>query len=515
MRALQKRSIGGTSARVLVVGAGLAGLAATEQLLDAGADVVVIDAFPVPGGRVSSFAVSTPVAGLVPGDVVEHGLHAWFQHYHALYGLMARAGIGKPPFTSDGVCLWNAERGHFEIAGGPLFWLVNALRLPEAMRGSRSAALLALARLTRDLESTLRDPDRTDSEPADVLLRRFGVPDAAIEHVFGRCLFSLTSLPLSELSALEMMRWMSNIIPDPRIRCLQGGGTQAMCTPIVEMLRARGADIRLGVELRGLRLGVDGRAQLSLAQAGDRTGVRHLLVQGFKPAEPPDAESFDGVVCTLPWERLLEISRGGPALMEHDAWMQIRQLQNVHPLTVRLWFERPIERAEEHYVLASSTLFDVVRPTREPERYPGIRLIDALIENVETHLPALPYRGERYLPDGPEQQEIENAVLADLERMYPGQITGNRVLRRFLHVREGVVACRPGVWRKRAPQHVGLRDLVLAGDWTRQPWGVCMEGAVRSGQLAAQSLLAGRQVEPESRGLDQTFYSLRSLFEWS
>jgi 15-cis-phytoene desaturase len=513
MRAQWQRSTRGKSARVLVVGAGLSGLAATEQLLDADVEVVVIDSFPLAGGRVASFAVTQPVAGLVPGDVVEHGLHAWFQHYHALYALMARAGIAKPPFTSDGVCFWSAERGHFEIAGGPLLWLLNALRLPEAMRGSRSAALLALARLTRDLEGTLRAAERTDAESADVLLRRFGVPDAALEHVFGRCMFSLTSLPLGELSALEMMRWMSNIIPDPRIRCLRGGGTQAMCAPIAEMLRARGADFRFGVELRALRLGPDGRVQLSLAQAVDGTGVRHMLVPGFTPAEPPDAQSFDGVVCTLPWERLLELSQGDPALLERDAWVQMKQLQNVHPLTLRLWFERPIVGAEEHYILASSTLFDVVRPTREPERYPDVRLIDALIENVQTHLPDLPYRGERYLPEGPEQQRIESAVLADLERMYPGQVAGNRVLRRFLHVREGVVACRPGTWHKRAPQHVGLRNFVLAGDWTRQPWGVCMEGAVRSGQLAAQSLLAGRAVEPRSRGFDQTRYSLRSLFE--
>jgi 15-cis-phytoene desaturase len=513
MRVPPLRSPGRSSARVLVVGAGLSGLAAAEQLLDAGAQVVVIDAFPVPGGRVASFAVRTPVAGLIPGDLVEHGLHAWFQHYHALFGLMARAGVAKPPFTSDGVCFWNEQRGHVEIAGGPVVWLLNMLRLPEAMRGPRAAALIALAKLTRDLERIVRDEVQTDAQSAIDLLGSFGVPDAASEHVLAPCLFSLTSLPLSELSALELVRWMANVLPDPRVRCLQGGGTQAMSEPIARMLRARGADIRLGVEVRSLRLGADGRVRLALGQAGDRTGVRHVLVPGFQPAEPPDPERFDAVVCTLPWDRLLELSRGDPALLEHDAWAGMRELQNVHPLTVRLWFERPIQGAAEHYILSTGTLFDVVRPTREPERYPGIHLIDALIENMETHLSDVPYRGERFLPEGPEQRRIEEAVLADLERLYPGQIRGNPVQRRFLHTREGVIACRPGVWRKRPTQHVGLRDFVLAGDYTRQPWGVCMEGAVRSGQLAAQSLLAGRQIAPNARGLDQTRLSLRLLLE--
>jgi hypothetical protein len=473
----------------------------------------VIDSFPVPGGRTASFAIQTEVAGLIPGDIVEHGLHAWFQHYHALYGLMARAGLDKPPFTSDGVCLWNETLGHFQIDGGPLFWLINALRLPAEVRGPRASALFAFTKLIRDLEPLLRTPARTDQESAGDLLDRYGVPRAAVAHVLAPCMFSLTSLSLRELSALELLRWMSSILPDPRIRCLAGGGTQAMCEPITTALRTRGADFRFGVELQALRLGADGRVELTLGTAHDRTGVRHLLVPGFHPDAPPDPASFDAVVCTLPWERLLELAQHDGALMERDAFARMRALRNVHPLTLRLWLERPIANADEHYILASGTLFDVVRPTREPSRQRGIHLIDALIENVETHLPGFAYRGERFMPDGPEQGAIVDQVLADLERMYPGQIRDNRVLRRFVHVREGVVACRPGSWPSRAPQYVGLRNLVLAGDWTRQPWGVCMEGAVRSGQLAAEALLHDAAIEPQAPAFAQTAYSLRSLFE--
>jgi 15-cis-phytoene desaturase len=498
---------------VLVVGAGLAGLSAAERLLDAGARVTVIDSFPVPGGRVASFAIQTEVAGLVPGDIVEHGLHAWFQHYHALYGLMARAGLGKPPFTQDGVCMWNPERGHVQIDGGPLIWLINTLRLPADMRGPRAGALLALAKLIRDLEPALRAAERTDRESAAALLARYGVPREAVANVLAPCLFSLTSLPFEELSALEMLRWLSSLLPDPRTRCLYGGGTQAMCEPITAALRARGADFRFGVELHALRLGDDGRVQLTLETAHDRTGVRHLLVPGFRPDAPPDPASFDAIVCTLPWERLLGLARHDAALMERDAFARLRALGNVHPLTLRLWLERPIASAHEHYILASGTVFDVVRPTREPGRSAGIQLIDALIDNVETHLPGFVYRGERFIPDGAEQDAIVARVLSDLERMYPGQVRDNRVLRRFVHVREGVVACRPGAWQNRAPQYLGLRNFVVAGDWTRQPWGVCMEGAVRSGQLAVQALLRGAPVEPHAPAFAQTAYSLRSLFE--
>jgi hypothetical protein len=284
-----------------------------------------------------------------------------------------------------------------------------------------------------------------------------------------------------------------------------------MYDPILRYLERRGADVRLGVEVTRMSLDPEERVHVQLAQAPDRTGLRHVLVPGFEPAQPPAPESFDRIVCTLPWERLQSVSERDPALMRHPVWMKLRELRNVHPLSIRIWFERPIEGADEHYILSRGTLCDVLRPTREPQRYPGVRLIDALVEDIDARLPELKYEREMYVAPGPLQASILERVLADLEHMYPGQIRSNRVLRTFLHSREGIVACRPGVWSLRAPTDVGLRNFVLAGDWTQHGWGVCMEGAVRSGQLAADRLVHGRT--PAARA--PTFAALgRSLITW-
>jgi uncharacterized protein with NAD-binding domain and iron-sulfur cluster len=49
----------------------------------------------------------------------------------------------------------------------------------------------------------------------------------------------------------------------------------------------------------------------------------------------------------------------------------------------------------------------------------------------------------------------------------------------------------PGIdrWRPRAGES-GIEKLFLAGDWTRTGWPATMESAVRSGYLAAESLLS-------------------------
>jgi uncharacterized protein with NAD-binding domain and iron-sulfur cluster len=48
----------------------------------------------------------------------------------------------------------------------------------------------------------------------------------------------------------------------------------------------------------------------------------------------------------------------------------------------------------------------------------------------------------------------------------------------------------PGCDRWRPPQRTPLANLFLAGDWTATGWPATMEGAVRSGYLAAEAVLA-------------------------
>ena len=50
-------------------------------------------------------------------------------------------------------------------------------------------------------------------------------------------------------------------------------------------------------------------------------------------------------------------------------------------------------------------------------------------------------------------------------------------------------AVRPGIEALRPPQRTPIDGLFLAGDWTDTGWPATMEGAVRSGYLAAQEVL--------------------------
>jgi uncharacterized protein with NAD-binding domain and iron-sulfur cluster len=84
---------------------------------------------------------------------------------------------------------------------------------------------------------------------------------------------------------------------------------------------------------------------------------------------------------------------------------------------------------------------------------------------------------------------IRDAVLADLAEIWP-EVGAAQLLRWWVVVEHGATfAVRPGVERLRPPQRTSIDGLFLAGDWTNTGWPATMEGAVRSGYLAAQGIL--------------------------
>ena len=85
---------------------------------------------------------------------------------------------------------------------------------------------------------------------------------------------------------------------------------------------------------------------------------------------------------------------------------------------------------------------------------------------------------------------IRDAVLADLAEIWPAARSA-QLLRWWVVTEHGATfAVRPGVEALRPPQRTPVDGLFLAGDWTDTGWPATMEGAVRSGYLAAQGILS-------------------------
>jgi uncharacterized protein with NAD-binding domain and iron-sulfur cluster len=84
---------------------------------------------------------------------------------------------------------------------------------------------------------------------------------------------------------------------------------------------------------------------------------------------------------------------------------------------------------------------------------------------------------------------IRDAVLEDLAEIWPA-VKCSRLLKSWIVVEQGATfSARPGVDALRPSQKTPVDGLLLAGDWTATRWPATMEGAVRSGYLAAEEIL--------------------------
>jgi uncharacterized protein with NAD-binding domain and iron-sulfur cluster len=86
-------------------------------------------------------------------------------------------------------------------------------------------------------------------------------------------------------------------------------------------------------------------------------------------------------------------------------------------------------------------------------------------------------------------QETIDTVTAELARLLPGARAARLLRARMVTEHRAVIAVLPGADRHRPEVRTEVPGLYLAGDWVRTGWPSTMEGAVRSGWLAAEAVL--------------------------
>src|SRR6202030_3566310 len=83
------------------------------------------------------------------------------------------------------------------------------------------------------------------------------------------------------------------------------------------------------------------------------------------------------------------------------------------------------------------------------------------------------------------RQEIIDLCLKEVRQVLPAARDANLIKATVIKEAAATFSPEPGVDRWRPKQETSVQNLFLAGDWTDTGWPATMEGAVRSGHLAA------------------------------
>jgi monoamine oxidase len=436
---------GGTRKSVIVVGAGLAGLAAADVLTRAGHRVLVCEARERPGGRIET--LRAPFAG---GQYAEAGAlfvpadHELTLGYIKRFGLALRPAM--PPFEA-GLAYVRGRR----IAsnwGGKHEWPFQ-LTLEERKLGLGGMWQKYVVDTTRDL-----GPDALDRMSAAELLRRRGASAEAIEllrigflDMFGDGIESYCALQLRERVAR---------IPSPAGRFTIAGGAELLTNALATELRDK---IRYGSPVAGME------------QTDRFAAVRTL----------GDRLIADYVICTTSFSVLRGLAVT-PAFSAHKR-RAIEELAYTSVMRVFLQFQRRIWTTENLYLLTTTDL-----PVRwifdHTVNQPGSRgILEAQITGPDA----------RRLAGMAEAERIEFA-LKYLEQVFPG--IRNHYERGVTKswdedpwARGAFAYFRPGQMLALRPRLAPAEGRIhFAGDHT-STWSGWMQGALESGLRAAHEVL--------------------------
>jgi monoamine oxidase len=203
--------------RVVVIGAGFAGLACAHELVEHGHDVVVLEARDRVGGRVWSQHL---VEGS-PSTVIERGAEFVLEGYDVMAAYAERFGLA---LANTGMSYYVREpRGTSEP--------ITAGRVAEAAGELQTAAAAASASVTLP----------------DFLAGHTGVPRAAAEALTARAAISWAA-DADELSAHVLLDSLASVQPKPTYRV--AGGNQGIALALAAHLGDR---VRLGEAVSGVK----------------------------------------------------------------------------------------------------------------------------------------------------------------------------------------------------------------------------------------------------------------------
>lgn len=478
---------------LLIIGGGLAGLAAAVALAPRGFKITLIESRPNLGGRAGSFEDSQTE------DLVDNCQHVglgcctnWLDFcrtigmgdalarydrfiYQEPGGRRSTLGVSKLPtpfhltpsllglkflsFTEKLRLAWGVGRMVLarNVRAPVGEWLRNHKQSPQII--GRFWGPILTSALNEDL-------DRIDFEYA-----RQVIVEAFLAHRDAAAMY-VPSVPLGELYGPSLKSWFDQ----------------------------HGVVVRTGVAATELVLGDDDRIRCV------RTRSEELTADGYILAVPPNR-----AVSLLP-ESVVE---------RHSAFQKLNRFEFSPITSVHCWFDRPVMDVPHLTPLDTTTqwLFrrddiSLARGGRESpddERADGAKQETHVPRSTGNYIQAVISASRELSSLG--KEAIRDKIVAEIREILPMAKDAVLVHSRVVTERSATYSILPGIDDIRPSPSTPIGNLFLAGDYVQTGWPATMEGAVRSGRLAAEAVLAaaGRAEKLVDDGMPIGRFSARLL----
>jgi squalene-associated FAD-dependent desaturase len=435
---------------VAIAGGGLAGLAAACALSDSGFRVTLFERRPYLGGRASSYEHPGT------GEVVDNCQHVLFRVCTNLIEFYRRIGVedkirwfDEMTFIEPGgrASVMHASPLPAPLHTAPSFLRFHFLSAKDKLVISRALAALALS----------QQPDTGQSFQA--WLSRHRQTENAIERFWKPILVSALSEDLDLISIPSAAQVVRESMKSPAAR--QMGVPSIPLTDLYnragDYIRARGGEIRFRSSLE--------------AFFPEPSGVR---------VRTSDQEqTLNYLVLALPFENLDRVLPQTPeaaTLREQISHFESAPITGIH-----LWFDRQITDLD-HAVLLDRTIQWMFHKSR----LLAPRSAEAKGETAGSYIELVVSASKSLIDKS--RGEIVDLALDEVREFFPAARAANLVKSTVIKEVRATYSPRPGIDAHRPQPSTAWPRVFLAGDWTATGWPATMEGAVRSGYMAAEAL---------------------------
>jgi len=438
---------------VIVIGGGLAGLSSAVALAEAGFRVRLFEKRPHLGGRAASYL-------LPDGSCVDNCQHVTLGCCTNLANFYRQVGAEQKIRFYDKLFFADAHghRSTIRLSGlpepfhlAPSFLGFSVLSWWDKFCIARAMLLVARSggHLTGSLGMSMLN-----------WLRREGQTARAIDRFWRVVLVSALDEELERTDArygidvfwkafLANRNGFSLGIPSVPLGDLYDG-----CRGAIEQ---RGGEVHTRAGIRELRIAQGLVKSVILTDGSEVTDAAYILA--------------------VPHEAVLELVPA-PVAEKETAFANVSQLHSAPITGVHLWFDRPV-LDEPYLTLLEHTVQWIFNKTRlyDPPAADGGQYLQLVISASYGLVPR-------------SRQEILDLCQKELREVLP--LTREARIVKAAVIKEIAATFSPelGSDRWRPEQKTTIANLFLAGDWTRTGWPATMEGAVRSGYLAAEAVLA-------------------------